>query len=545
MSDAAMDMSAAGASAKTEDQTESEIRVTAASDIEVDRETLDASIKEFAGENGEYYVEVFHKIHDNTGFFPTTFNKWAAILGPLWAASRAIWGMFWIFLILEIIAWVQIGRGLWGNPGAEMEDRAAGQQARAEELFQRAAEATSAEDTERFTRLAENIQRAAETSLARAAEAQAESTGILLTGLAMLAFFKVVQGLWANNVYEKQYSRWRIDPANTESGQSRNNTTLGAVLTGAIAPLIIYKFTVNNSLPVLDEFPERGVSEMFLGEGNGTLFSSLASWMEDRIDAAAAAGGDVFDGIVNGVRAVLDTLTIALNGSPWPVVMLVIAVTAWRAAGPRVAVFTVASMAYIALLGYWALAMETVALVGAAVILCVVIGIPLGIWFGKSERAYKIAEPVLDLMQTLPAFVYLIPIIAFFGTGNPPGILATIIFGMPPVIRLTALGIRGVPDSIKEAAVAFGASRWQLLKDVEVPLALPSIMTGVNQTILMCLSMVVIISLIGGGGLGKEILEALQYAAKGPGLLGGFAILFVAMVIDRIVQGAFKRADQK
>jgi glycine betaine/proline transport system permease protein len=148
-------------------------------------------------------------------------------------------------------------------------------------------------------------------------------------------------------------------------------------------------------------------------------------------------------------------------------------------------------------------------------------------------------------MQTLPAFVYLIPIIAFFGTGNPPGILATIIFGMPPVIRLTALGMRGVPESIKEAATAFGASRWQLLKDVEIPLALPSIMTGVNQTILMCLSMVVIISLIGGGGLGQAILEALQYAAKGPGLLAGLAILFCAMVMDRIAQGAFRRADEK
>ena len=315
--------------------------------------------------------------------------------------------------------------------------------------------------------------------------------------------------------------------------------------TAAIAPLIIYKFTVSNSLALLNEFPEREVSEMVLGEGGGTRVGAVASWMEVRIDAAATAGGDVFDGIFAGVRTVLDGLTLALNGSPWPVVMLVIAVTASRAAGPRVAIFTVAAMGDTALLGYWSLAMETVALVGAAVLLCVVIGIPLGIWFGKSKRAYRMAAPVLDLMQTLPAFVYLIPIIAFFGTGNPPGILATIIFGMPPVIRLTALGMRGVPGSIKEAAVAFGASRWQLLKDVEIPLALPSIMTGVNQTILMCLSMVVIISLIGGGGLGQEILEALQFAAKGPGLLGGFAILFLAMVMDRIVQGAFRRKDQQ
>lgn len=522
-----------------------EVKVTAASDIEVDREALDSSIKEFVEENGDYYVDAFHKIHDNTGIFPKTFNKAAALAGPIWAASRAIWGMFWTFLILEIIAWVQIGRGLWGNPGADIFERAERQIARSEELLQRAADATEQADVDRFTKLAENIGKAAQNTLEQAEAAQAESTAIMLTGLAILAVIKLVQGLYGNQIYEKQYSRWRIDPEKTESGYKKSNLIMGSVLTAAIAPLIIYKFTIANSLEFLDEFPEDWVSSLFLGAEGGTLFSAIASWMEARIDAAATAGGDVFDGIVSGVRSVLDALTVALNGSPWPVVMLVIIVTAWRAAGPRVAVFTTASLAYLAFLGYWSIAMETVALVGAAVLLCVVMGIPLGIWFGKSRRAYNMAEPILDLMQTLPAFVYLIPIIAFFGTGNPPGILATIIFGMPPVIRLTALGMRGVPESIKEAAVAFGASRWQLLKDVEIPLALPSIMTGVNQTILMCLSMVVIISLIGGGGLGKEILEALQYAAKGPGLLGGFAILFVAMVIDRIVQGAFRREDQK
>ena len=148
-------------------------------------------------------------------------------------------------------------------------------------------------------------------------------------------------------------------------------------------------------------------------------------------------------------------------------------------------------------------------------------------------------------MQTMPAFVYLIPIIAFFGTGKPPGVLATLVFGMPPVIRLTALGIRGVPESTKEAAVAFGCTRWTLLRDIEVPLAMPSIMTGVNQTILMCLSMVVIASLIGAKGLGQDVLIALQYAAKGQGMLAGLAILFCAMVIDRIVQGHYRRASSR
>ena len=137
----------------------------------------------------------------------------------------------------------------------------------------------------------------------------------------------------------------------------------------------------------------------------------------------------------------------------------------------------------------------------------------------------------------MPSFVYLIPVIAFFGTGKPPGILATLVFGMPPVIRLTTLGLKQVPESVIEAATAFGASRWYVLSRVEIPLAMPSIMAGINQTILMCLSMVVIASLIGAKGLGEEVLKALEYAAQGEGLLAGMAILVCAMVLDRLVQG--------
>lgn len=512
-----------------------DLRVTAASDIEVDRDALDASIHTFAERNGEYYAAAFHRIHESTGLLPLTFNSAAALLGPIWAAMRGVWGFFWGFLLLELIAWVQIGRGAWGDLGGDLAERAAAQLERAQGFLTRAEEARNAnEDPSRFETMATNLTKAAEKSQAAAEAAAAEATFILIFGLVLLALFKLIQGIWSNIIYEKQYSRWRIEPERVESGVNPRNLILGIVLVAVIAPLTIYKFTVASPPEVLNTFP-----------AEKDTYATAASWLEARIDAAAVAGAGAFDSVVVGVRSVLDALTIALIGTPWPVVMVVICVVAWRAAGPRITIFTAACLAYIALLGYWEIAMETVALVGAAVIICVVFGIPLGIWFGKSERAYKMAEPVLDLMQTLPAFVYLIPIIAFFGTGNPPGILATIIFGMPPVIRLTALGIRGVPGTIKEAAVAFGASRWQLLKDVEVPLALSSIMTGVNQTILMCLSMVVIISLIGGGGLGKVILEALQYAAKGPGLLGGFAILFVAMVMDRIVQGAFRRPHHK
>lgn len=524
---------------------ETAVQVTAASDIEVDREALDASISQFAGQNGEYYSSAFHKIHESSGFLPNTFNVAAALLGPIWAAMRGIWGFFWLFLILEMIAWVQIGSGAWGNPGARFSDRAASQLQRAQDFAERAVQAREAgQDPSRFETLAANMTKAADRSQASADAANAEAMSILVVGIVLLVVFKLIQGIYGNIVYEKQYSRWRISPDEVESGVKTSNIVLGAVLVLAIAPLTIYKFTVASPLELLNAFPEKGFSQIFIDDPNETIFTNFANWLEAKIDAAAVAGQGAFDSITAGVRAILNAMTLALIVTPWPVVMVVICVVAWRAAGPRVAIFTAAALAYIAILGYWEISMETVALVGAAVAICVAFGIPLGIWFGKSRRAYKIAEPVLDLMQTLPAFVYLIPIIAFFGTGNPPGILATIIFGMPPVIRLTALGMRGVPESIKEAAVAFGASRWQTLKDVEIPLALPSIMAGVNQTILMCLSMVVIISLIGGGGLGKVILEALQYAAKGPGLLGGFAILFCAMVIDRIVQGAFRRADQ-
>jgi len=233
-----------------------------------------------------------------------------------------------------------------------------------------------------------------------------------------------------------------------------------------------------------------------------------------------------------------------LIGTPWPVTMLVIASISWRLAGWKVALFVVASLVYLALFGFWEKSMQTVALLGSASLLSIAVGIPLGIWCAKNRVAYAVARPVLDMMQTLPSFVYLIPIIAFFGTGNAPGVLATIIFGMPPVVRLTALGISNVPEAVKEAATAFGSSKRMLLLDIELPLARPSIMAGINQSILMCLSMVVVASLIGAGGLGSDVLIALQYASKGQGLLAGVAILLCAMIIDRIVQGRYSQGER-
>ena len=491
---------------------------------------LASSVGEFVDVNEAYYAREFGKIQSATTF-PWTWNTMAALAGPLWGPARGLWGFFWAFIVLELLALVQIGRGLWGDLGADKVARAEKLVERSEALHERgkAALQNSEADAQGLITTAGNLRRAAERLMEQAELAAAEATTLLVIGLVALVALRIVQGFYANLAYEKRYLAWRGDPV-VASGLNWRVAASGAVLWLAIVPLTLYRFTVSKPHELIVRFPM-----------DREIFAPVASEIEDWFDWLATHGAGVFDGITDTIRAVLDGLEVALVQTPWPVVMLVIVVTAWRLAGPRVAIFTAASLAYLAVLGMWEVSMATVALLGAAAFLCLVFGIPLGIWFGKNERAYSIALPVLDFMQTMPAFVYLIPIIAFFGTGKPPGVLATVVFGMPPVIRLTALGMRQVPEGTREAALAFGCTRRMLLRQVEIPLAMPSIMAGVNQTILMCLSMVVIASLIGAGGLGKNVLEALQYAAKGQGMLAGLAILFCAMVIDRVIQGHYKR----
>jgi glycine betaine/proline transport system permease protein len=515
------------------------------SGLEAGPRSLDASVTEFVQVNEHYYSNQFAKIQGTNGF-AFSWNTMAALLGPIWGALRGAWGFFWTFLVLELFALVQIGRGLWGELGAD-------QIARYEKLLvniakreQQAKDLVASGDAagaEAKLKIADNLKRVAAEAQEKADLASSEATSILLTGLVLLLIVKLLEGFLANRTYEKQYLTWRANPT-VQSGISRMNAGFGILLLIAIWPLTLFRFTVSD--------PDAKLSALtggLIGDRisitefpiNREYFAALAKKGDIGFDWAANNFSHVFEGITKVIRTVLDALEIVLIQTPWPVVMIVIVVMAFRLAGVRVAIFTAASLLYLAFMGLWEMSMITVALIGAGAFLCVLIGIPLGIWFGKSKRAYTIAEPVLDFMQTMPAFVYLIPIIAFFGTGKPPGVLATLIFAMPPVIRLTALGMRGVPETTKEAAVAFGCSKWQLLTNVELPLAMPSIMTGINQTILMSLSMVVIASLIGAEGLGALILEALQYAAKGQGLLGGLAILLCAMVIDRVAQGMYRK----
>lgn len=508
-------------------------------------ETGSHDVASFAKENAAYYEREFARIQGKTGF-SWSWNWPAAVFGPIWGAARGVWGFFWIFLMVELFALVQIGRGLWGELGADQlarHERLLANIAKRESQAADLAAAGDAAGAEAKLKIANNLKGAADKALQAANDAASETVFILISGLVLLALVKLAEGFYAIYAYEAQYLRWRATQ-NEQSGLKRSGVVFGLIGIMAIWPLTLIRFTVakpddmvaNLTGGILgDRIP---ITEFPVGR---EYFAYLSKKGDAGFDWLANNFGDVFDGVTAAIRWVLDGLEVLLIQTPWPVVMFVTVVMALRLAGPRVAIFTAASLAYLAFMGLWELAMITVALIGAGAFLCVVIGIPLGIWFGKSKRAYAFAEPVLDFMQTMPAFVYLIPIIAFFGTGKPPGVLATLVFAMPPVIRLTALGMRGVPETTKEAAIAFGCSKRQLLFNVELPLALPSIMTGINQTILMSLSMVVIASLIGAEGLGALILEALQYAAKGQGLLGGLAILFCAMVIDRIAQGMYRR----
>ncbi|OIQ52334.1 Glycine betaine/L-proline transport system permease protein ProW [Pseudodesulfovibrio hydrargyri] len=223
------------------------------------------------------------------------------------------------------------------------------------------------------------------------------------------------------------------------------------------------------------------------------------------------------------------------------VVIAIVCFLAWRFSGKRLAAFSLASLLLVGFLGLWEDTMITLAMVLSSVVICAVIGIPLGIMSGRSDRFEAGLRPVLDAMQTTPAFVYLVPIVMLFSVGNVAGVLATIIFALPPIIRLTGLGIRQVHPELVEAAQAFGATRWQVLVKVQIPLAMPTILAGLNQTIMMALSMVVIAALIGAGGLGSPVILGLNTLDIGRAVVGGLGIVLMAIVLDRITQSMAQR----
>lgn len=266
----------------------------------------------------------------------------------------------------------------------------------------------------------------------------------------------------------------------------------------------------------------------------------LDQWVQTFVDWLVFNYRGFFQALKVPIEISLQSLEWFFTTLPAPVVILLFVLLAWRFAGRGVAIFTLISFMLCGYLGLWSETMVTLSMVISSVFFCAVIGIPLGIMSGRSDNFQSFLRPCLDAMQTIPPFVYLVPVVMLFSIGTVSGILATIVFSLPPIIRLTSLGIRQVHPELIEAALAFGATSSQVLRKVQFPLALPSIMAGLNQTLMMALSMVVIAALIGAGGLGNPVVQGLNTLQIGLATIGGLAIVLLAMVLDRISQGFAK-----
>lgn len=267
----------------------------------------------------------------------------------------------------------------------------------------------------------------------------------------------------------------------------------------------------------------------------------LGSWVDQSVHYLLDHDAKTFDAIGRAIEGLAALVEHGLQAVPmWLMMACFIGVGLWRV-GWRFAFFTAASLFLIFATGFWDQTVVTLSLTLSSTIVSLVLGIPLGIWAAKSKWVAAIVRPILDLMQTMPAFVYLIPAAMLFGLGRVPGILSTVIFAMPPAVRLTSLGIRHVNREIVEAGQAFGCTPWQLLYKVQFPNALPSIMQGVNQTIMMALSMVIIASMVGAGGLGNDVLASIQRLDIGLGFESGLSVVLLAIILDRITE-SFGRA---
>lgn len=262
----------------------------------------------------------------------------------------------------------------------------------------------------------------------------------------------------------------------------------------------------------------------------------LGSWVDQSVHYLLDHDSQTFDMIGRAIDGLAGLVEHGLQAIPmWALMAVFVGVGLWRI-GWRFALFTTLSLLLIYATGFWDQTVITLGLTLSSTLISLVFGIPLGIWTAKDKHVAVVVRPILDLMQTMPAFVYLIPAAMLFGLGRVPGILSTVIFAMPPAVRLTSLGIRHVNREIVEAGQAFGCTPWQLLYKVQFPNALPSIMQGVNQTIMMALSMVIIASMVGAGGLGNDVLASIQRLDIGLGFESGLSVVLLAIILDRITE---------
>ncbi len=487
------------------------------------------NIRTFVRTSPEYYIQNFDKIGASSRFTPT-FNAMAGLFGPIWFGARGLWSWALPFLIFEAISLVQIARGLFGDLAADAMARIASIEGTLELRRKQLASAiesgsNKADAYERAVNSLEaNIGGIREDALALAER----GPGIALTGLAILTVVKIAQAVVANWALEARFVEWTSNRS-VRFGMPVPHIVFSAVFIAAIVFAAMLHYSFPGRFSLLSEFPTDPDIRLTSIDGVEAFFTFCV-----------VNGEALFDTITYGIRLILDALELVFVDTPWIVIASLIVLLTWLTAGIRTAIYSGAFLAYMGLLGFWDKAMTTLALLGTAACLSIAIGIPLGMFAARRPKFYALIQPIMDFMQTMPAFVFMIPVIAFFGTGKPAAVVTTMIFGGTPVVRLTVLGLRGVPENVREAAISFGANKWYLLTKVDLPLASPSIRAGINQTIMLSLAMVVVASLIGAKGLGEDVLEALQYANVGQGILAGFSILFCAMILDRIVQGRRK-----
>ena len=321
--------------------------------------------------------------------------------------------------------------------------------------------------------------------------------------------------------------------------RARTNGRTWMLRIGLVA--LVSVAAVLTTIGTASEFP----SDEIRAEVAGTEFrpGAMDNKIDDVVQWMVKKWRSFFRQLTDGLIRVLVPLEDRLLQIPWWLFISIVGLLAWRVSGYKVALVCAGSLLFLAFFELWDQSMKTVAVVGTATVISVMISVPVGIAMSKNDRLQGVMRPVLDGMQTMPSFVYLIPAIYFLGLGKVPAVMATLVYAMPPGMRLTNLGIRLVSAELKEVARAFGTSPWQMLVKVELPLARPTIMAGVNQTVMMALAMVVVASLVGAGGLGSDVLKGIQSLEFGKGLMAGLGIVVLAVVIDRISQGFAKGAQ--
>jgi glycine betaine/proline transport system permease protein len=498
-------------------------------DLNIESQKLEdrnALIDEFIGTPSIYYQNAFDKIGEIKSF-AWIFNWVAALLGPIWYGMRGLWNWALPFVILECFGLIQIFRGLWGDLGAEARDRILQIEGTLGLRYQQldAAIKKNADNVDVFRRTIKSLEDNIDAIKGEVVKAESTAIWILLSGVAILFLVKAIEGYLANSTLEAKFSNWLSDRT-IASGLTPARTGLSIAFVSIIFTASIIHYTFPTWFHWLGEFPTNRsirLTGIVWVEGFSEFLKDTCQWF--------------FNFITIGIRAILNNLELIFVGTPWIVIASFIILLTGLTAGIRASIFTGAFLAYMGFLGFWEKAMITLSLLGTAAFISIALGIPFGLYCARRPRFYAFIRPIMDFMQTMPAFVFMIPVIAFFGIGKPAAVVLTMIFGGTPVVRLTVLGLRGVPQNIREAAISYGASKWYMLTKVDLPLAAPSILAGINQTIMLSLAMVVVASLIGAKGLGEDVLEALQHNSLGLGMLAGFAILFCAMILDRVVQG--------